>query len=256
MRCEGKEWLFFVRSERDRQTRRLYYQYGPRLVVRIRGESCQVSSLFKLLCFAHAAEQVGDISPTAHLQVLGDPFQTHRRFLPQPRRQPHLPFIPFADLTQRPRVPTHSLQLLPNHPLRFGLLRFAPFRPSMAGPHLSRRRLQQFLPKLLAAQTPSPLYRLEFRSQIFPPPLFGQPGKLFASRRAVLGDAFLPQQPVHPQPGRPLPGRLEVISIAAPGKRLQRLPALEQSRPRRIQMHIVAHRPQIAIAAPLDEQLV
>ena len=64
---------------------------------------------------------------------------------------------------------------------RGALLRLPPFRPIVAGPHPPRRRGQQLLPKLLAAQAPTPLHRLEFPRQVFPPPRFGHP-----------------QQPLHP----------------------------------------------------------
>lgn len=63
-------------------------------------------------------QQVGHIRPTAHRQSFRYPFQTHRRLAPQPRRHPHLPFIPFwrtAQLLLRPPNPIH---FSPHQPLR------------------------------------------------------------------------------------------------------------------------------------------
>lgn len=56
------------------------------------------------------------MGPTAHLQVLGDPFQTHCRFLSQPGRQPRYPFIPFARLAQGAIVPSQPAYLHPPIP--------------------------------------------------------------------------------------------------------------------------------------------
>jgi hypothetical protein len=54
---------------------------------------CQ-SSLFTQR-FTVFAQQIGDVSPTAHVQLLRDLFQTHRGFLPQ-LHQPYLVFIPLG----------------------------------------------------------------------------------------------------------------------------------------------------------------
>jgi hypothetical protein len=40
---------------------------------------------------------------------------------------------------------------------------------------------------------------------------------------AVLGNPLLSQEPVHPQPSRPLRGGFEVMHVTAPGKAFQRL---------------------------------
>src|ERR1039458_2507476 len=68
-------------------------------------------SLFKLSRFSRS-EQVGNVGPASHLQVLGDPFQAHRRFLAQPLRHPHFACIPFALLAQSRRIPSQPPPLL------------------------------------------------------------------------------------------------------------------------------------------------
>jgi len=45
-------------------------------------------------------QQVRGAGPTAQVRPAGDPTQHHRRFGPQPARQLHLAFIPFAACRQ------------------------------------------------------------------------------------------------------------------------------------------------------------
>jgi hypothetical protein len=120
------------------------------------------------------------VGPTAYLQVLGDPFQARRGLHSYPRGQPHFAFIPFARLAQGARVPSQTTHLLPQASQRLALLRFPPFRPIVRGPQATRRRGQQFLPKLLSAQASSPFHRLEFPARLFPVSGFGLPGKFTA----------------------------------------------------------------------------
>ena len=72
--------------------------------------------------------------PTAHRQVLRNPFQAHRGLFSEPRGQPHFPFISLARLAQGALVPSQTAHLLPQQTQRTGLLRFPPFRPIMGGP--------------------------------------------------------------------------------------------------------------------------
>src|SRR5208283_1794002 len=148
--------------------------------------------------------------------MLGDPFQPHRPLLPEPRGQPHFPRIPFARLVQGGFAPLQTPHLLLEQTQRRRLLRLPPFGSIMGGPQPPRRGRQQFLPELLAAQAPTPLDRLEFFGQVFPPPLLGQSRKFPSPSRAVFGDALFPKQPVHPQPVRALARWFEVVSAAAP----------------------------------------
>jgi hypothetical protein len=50
--------------------------------------------------FSPGSAQVRNAGPPAHRPVLGESFQVHHRFLPQPARQRHFTFIPFAQARQ------------------------------------------------------------------------------------------------------------------------------------------------------------
>ena len=74
------------------------------------------------------------------------------------------------------------------------------------------------------------------------------------ARLAVLRYAPLSQQPVHQQPLRTPRRRPQILRITAPGKSRQRLAWLEHLRSRRIQMHVITHRLEIPLAAPIHDQ--
>ena len=57
------------------------------------------------------------------------------------------------------------------------------------------------------------------------------------------------QQTGHPQPRRSQRGLLQVEWVDAPGKRSQRLLPSNQTRPRRVQIHVIAHRLEAAITS-------
>ena len=87
-----------------------------------------------------------------------------------------------------------------------------------------------------------------------PPPLLQRLRQLPPPGRAVLRNPIFPQQPVHPQPGQPLAGAFQILRPTAPPILPQWLLRRQQLRPRRIQMHIIAHRLQIAVAAAIHDQ--
>gem|GEM_PF-2627772 len=199
-------------------------------------------------------QQPRQVPSRAHAQSLCDPRQRHRRLRAQRPGQLNLPWLPFAPRLHVGLAPTHPLQPRHHQPLGLHRLRLLHHLPEMARPRPRLHLLQQLLPKLLPAQTPPPLHPLELTPQILPsPPLHPLP-KRPPPRRTVLGDAPLPQQPVHPQPARTPRRRRQILRIAALGKIAQALPRLEQLRPRRIQMHIITHRLEIPVAAPLHNQ--
>ena len=119
----------------------------------------------------------------------------------------------------------------------------------MTRPNPPRGRPDQFLPEFLAPHAPASLCLFMLFQHLLVPPLFHPPRKLLSSRLAVFGNSHLTQQPIHLQPERSLLGRLEILPITAPAITLQLHPPLRQPRSGRIQVHIVAHRAQIAMAA-------
>jgi hypothetical protein len=60
------------------------------------------------------------VRPTAHFQVLRDPFEAHRRFLSETRRQPHFASIAIAGAAQSFLIPAQSGRFLPHHSQSFG----------------------------------------------------------------------------------------------------------------------------------------
>jgi len=167
-------------------------------------------------------EQIGYVGPAPHGQMFRNPFEAHGGFLPNPGRDAHFPGIALGRLAQVRRLPGQPLQFLPQPTQRQAGLHFPPPGAIMGGRHRPRSR-QQFLPEFLAAQAPAPLHRSKLTGQIGPPPLFRQPGKFAPSGHAVLWNVLLPQQAIHPQPGRTLPWRPQVVTVAAPRKFFQRL---------------------------------
>ncbi len=113
---------------------------------------------------------------------------------------------------------------------------------------------QQLLPKSFISQTPAPPHSFPLFRLIFPSPQLHPPRKFLPPGLAVLGNSHLTQQPVHPQPVHPPPGPLQIFRITAPPIRRQFLSLPQQLRPHWIQMHVITHRPQIAVAAPVHDQ--
>src|SRR6266571_3348227 len=61
-------------------------------------------------------------------------------------------------------------------------------------------------------------------------------------------------QPIHSQPPRPLRRRRQILWITAPGKIRQSLLRLQQLGARWIQVHIITHRLEVPVAAPIHDQ--
>jgi hypothetical protein len=194
------------------------------------------------------------VTRRTHVQPFRDPFHRYRRLRAQSRRHRHLLHVTLRSSGQfffRPTPPFHFFRHDP-----FGVLfhRLLPFRPIMLGTHPLLHLPQQLLPKRLRPQTPSPPQLLVIRSRLPRPQFLQRALQLPPPRRAVLGNVILPQQPLHPQPRPPLPRTLQVFRPTAPPILPQRLLRLQQLRPRRIQMHVIAHRPQIPAAAAIHHQ--
>ena len=151
-------------------------------------------------------------------------------------------------------IPSQVLQSLGHQPLRFPLAALLSIRTVMIGACTPFRGCQQFLPKCFAAQTPAPSQPLIILRLLLRAPKFHPLRELLVPGLRVAGDPRFPQHPVHPQPRWALLRRLEILTIAAPVEAFQGRSTLDQFRPNRIQMNIVAHHPQIAAAAPLDNQ--
>ena len=102
-------------------------------------------------------QQVGDISPTSHMQPHREPFQAHRRFPTQPPRQPHPELIPFALPRQIPFFPPSTPQFLPHDAACLFLPAFPAVCLVMAGSNTLRRPARSScrnssLPRILHAQ--------------------------------------------------------------------------------------------------------
>ena len=75
--------------------------------------------LFVRLRFWGLIQQVGNVSPSAHLQALGDPLQTHGRFLAKAARQHHLRPVPLGPRPQLILIPPQPLHFCLHHLLGF-----------------------------------------------------------------------------------------------------------------------------------------
>ena len=177
----------------------------------------------------------------AHLAgVRASIFLIHGRFL--------LCFFP------SPTLPVQLPQLLSHQPFRLGLPALLPFRPVMLRSHPLRCLRQQLLLQFVRPEKPTPPDRRPLLAAAFLPPRFKLPLEFAPPRRAVLGQPHLAEQPLHPQP-RPAPRRrFEVFRVTAPGVVLQRLLRPQQFRPRRIQVHILAHRAEVARRCRIHHQ--
>ncbi len=114
---------------------------------------------------------------------------------------------------------------------------------------------QKHLPlKTLAAQTPATLHRSQNRRiGLFCAPSLHPCLKPLPPGRAILLNPVLAQQPVHPDPLRPMLGRRQIGAKTAPRVGQEPLPGRDQPGAHRVQMHVIAGRPQIPIAAALHE---
>src|ERR1035437_2611739 len=205
------------------------------------------------LALAALLKQPSQMSSAAHLEPLRNPGQRHgglRTQLPG-----ELYFLGLA-LTSRFKVgltPAYPFEPL-NHP-PFGLhhLRLLHHLSKVARPRPRLHLFQELLPKVFPAPAPTPFHPLALTPQILPSPPLHSLRKHAPSRLAVLRYPPFPQQPIHPQPARTPRRRGQIPRITAPAKGRQRLLGLEDLRPRRIQMHVITHRLEIAVAAPIHD---
>src|SRR5712691_2450478 len=113
---------------------------------------------------------------------------------------------------------------------------------------------QQLLPKRVAPQTPASPHSFPLLRLVIPAPQLHPPLKFLSPRRTVFRNSHLPQQSPHSQPSCALARSLEILPITAPPIGAQLLFLAQPLRPHRIQMHIIADRSQISIAAAIDYQ--
>src|ERR1017187_3633667 len=131
-------------------------------------------------------EQVGNIGPSAHLQPVGDPLQTHSRFLAKAARQPDLRRVPLAARPQLILIPAEPLDFLPHNSLGFLQASFLTLRAVMARPDSLDHRRQQFLTERLGTQHPVAANLLIIRRRLLRPPTLHQRGKMLATSLTVL----------------------------------------------------------------------
>ena len=113
---------------------------------------------------------------------------------------------------------------------------------------------QQFLFQRGFPQKPAPPDRLVSHPVLRPAPLLHYFLQPTPPRHAVLGDMLFTQQPVHRQPRPAFARTLQILRPTAPLIIPQVLPRTHQLRPRRIQMDVIAHCPQIPVPAPIHNQ--
>src|SRR6266498_2089366 len=128
------------------------------------------------------------------------------------------------------------------------------FLPVMVLAHSTVDLLKQFPAKALVSQTPAAPNRSPVASRFLGAPFFHAQLELAPTRRRVLRNAHFAQEPVHPQPGRTPSRGFQVFGKAAPPEGAQRLLRREQSGPHRVEMNIVAHGLEIAVAAAVHDQ--
>ena len=114
---------------------------------------------------------------------------------------------------------------------------------------------EHLLPKLLAAQTPTPAKDLErLLVRFLQSPRFHSSLELVTARGRVLLNPVLSQQTVHSNPLWPMFGCGQIPDQAAPRISQESLVGFEQPCSHRIQVHVVTGRPQIAVAAAVHQQ--
>jgi hypothetical protein len=120
-----------------------------------------------------------------------------------------------------------------------------------------RLLLKQFPAKVLVSQTPPAPNRSPVAPGFLGAPFFHAQLELAPTRRRVLRNAHFTQEPVHPQPGRTPSRGLQVFGKATPPESAQWHLRRQQFGPHRVEMNIVAHRLEIAVAAAVyDERFV
>ena len=85
--------------------------------------------------------------------------------------------------------PALLVQSLAQEPPGLFLARFVTFGSIMLRPHLSTRRREQFLPELIAPQTPTSAKTTVISSRFLKPALFHPQSELSPPSRAVFGNA-------------------------------------------------------------------
>jgi hypothetical protein len=148
---------------------------------------------------SHVSQAVGDRCSHAHLQLIGDPTPSHRRFVPQSLRHLNLLLIAFAPTFQFRCVPSPFLQFITQQALSFGHSSFGSLIPAVMRAHFAKK-------------------------------------------------------PVHPQPGRSLPGPFQIFRITALTVSPQRLLRDDQFGAHGIQVNVITDRPQIAVAAAVHDE--
>src|SRR5258705_2073657 len=207
-----------------------------------------------VLSFPWLAKTGGQVSPDAGLQSGRDPSPTHGCLQAQSFGDLQLARITFALGPQLLAGPSQLAQFLPHDALGPLLLGLPPFFPADTFIIARCHRVEQFLTKLLAAQRPPTTDFLPHLLIVFPTTQLHARAQFLSARRAVLGNAGLPQHAIDAQPTGACGARLQVSRIAAPGIIAELMAALEQSGARRIEMDVVTDRAQITRAAAIDDQ--
>src|SRR5258708_8970372 len=120
----------------------------------------------------------------------------------------HLFRSAFACFAQFPCCPAEFSQFLAHDALGFLFDGFDPLGAAMLLSALSAYLFEQFVPKRVVTQAPSPSERLPMLRLFRSPSLFHAQRKLFAAGRAVLKNAVFTEKPVHTQPLGPFCRRL------------------------------------------------
>jgi hypothetical protein len=151
--------------------------------------------------------------------------------------------------------PPQPLQLLRQNSLRSDFPTLSTQLSSVMVAQLTGHPFQDLPPKFLAPQTPAPPQGCQCLLVLLSPPAPFHPLlELLSPRRAVCPDAVFAQQPIHAHPRRPMLRGGGIPYQAAPGVGHQPFFGLDHSRPHRIQMHVVAHGLQIAVATTVHHQ--
>src|SRR5437588_10872829 len=111
---------------------------------------------------------------------------------------------------------------------------------------------QKLLAKLVSAQAPTLWH--EVACTLGAAARLHQADELLPPSGTVLGNAPFAEQAVHAQPSRTTARLCQVQGITAPGVGLERLLGSQQTSAHRVQMHVVAHRFEIARTAGVPRQ--
>ena len=145
--------------------------------------------------------------------------------------------------------PSPPLQFRRDDPFRLRLRRLLPLRSVMLGSHPLLHLRQQLLPKRVPPPDTSPAASA-WKSAPASAPRRSSIACSNCRRPAgtVLGNAVFAQQPLHPQP-RPdvCAGAFKILRPTAPPiNAAAAASGAQQLRPHRIQMHVIAHRLEVA----------